>query len=435
MATDEVRARGAFDLFRRGSFTNQYVAVAFSLSGEQSDFGGSALIYDGNPIAIFGSGHLDPFGDQSEARFVSGWFGTFEDFTIDWGAWSGDAATSLLNRQGDPTGAWFIRETEDPASATGASDTPWNRVFRTVMPPKGARYVVPTVNFEGLPSGDRQYFDEFQVALVPAPLGTSPSSSLPATPDYVKPRTLTSKVVPTRLNYSIRPIFERVPGDATAPSGVAGIATPTAYAPAALSRVGKRLHVTTSGAHATWVYEDQGIAIVPGEPLTLSYTYATTAPNLGGARYPITPAIRFYNQANDLISTVTGTPILLPTRAGRASVTAEAPVGTEFARVYLLFQNIAGSGADYDADDVYISNVLIEKSRYVGTFFAGSYDDCLWRQNEDPYNTWSYYYEDRADRHYILVRCLEENVPLGVSVADPEYALSGVRLNAAGNAI
>lgn len=77
------------------------------------------------------------------------------------------------------------------------------------------------------------------------------------------------------------------------------------------------------------------------------------------------------------------------------------------------------SGSTYRVDQV-----LAEVGTVVGDYFDGdSGDEYLWEQNGTPGSCRSYFYEDRTNRHYLLVKTLQENVPMGVSVIDPEYAL------------
>ncbi len=75
-------------------------------------------------------------------------------------------------------------------------------------------------------------------------------------------------------------------------------------------------------------------------------------------------------------------------------------------------------------DEAYIiERALVEGGSVLRPYFDGdSGDDYLWEVGGTPGQTRSYFYEDRSDRHHILVRSLQENVPLGTPVADPSYA-------------
>lgn len=70
------------------------------------------------------------------------------------------------------------------------------------------------------------------------------------------------------------------------------------------------------------------------------------------------------------------------------------------------------------------SKILVEEGTVLGDYFDGwSGPDYLWEQGGTPGSSRSYYYPDRTSRHYVLVRTLQENAPLGVTVEDPQYAM------------
>lgn len=73
------------------------------------------------------------------------------------------------------------------------------------------------------------------------------------------------------------------------------------------------------------------------------------------------------------------------------------------------------------------TRILVEEARpdgKPGDYFDGnSGPDYLWEQGGTPGQARSYYYANRSIRHGILVRTLNDNVALGVTVEDPEYAL------------
>jgi hypothetical protein len=69
------------------------------------------------------------------------------------------------------------------------------------------------------------------------------------------------------------------------------------------------------------------------------------------------------------------------------------------------------------------SKIMVEEGSTPGDYFDGdSGPDYLWEQGGTPGSARSYYYPDRTSRHYILVRTLQENVALGMTVEDPVYA-------------
>lgn len=69
------------------------------------------------------------------------------------------------------------------------------------------------------------------------------------------------------------------------------------------------------------------------------------------------------------------------------------------------------------------TKILVEEGTTPGEYFDGdSGPDYLWEQGGTPGHARSYYYPDRSARHWILVRTLNDNVALGMTVEDPVYA-------------
>ena len=131
---------------------------------------------------------------------------------------------------------------------------------------------------------------------------------------------------------------------------------------------------------------------------------------------------------------VTVRPTRLNYYAGSATVTDLVP-GQQYtasgydstgARQIKTFTAMA-SNVDLTSFLTGLSKILVEVARpdgEAGDWFDGnSGDDYLWEQGGTPGKTRSYYYQDRSNRHSILVRTLQDNVALGVTVEDPQYAL------------
>lgn len=69
-------------------------------------------------------------------------------------------------------------------------------------------------------------------------------------------------------------------------------------------------------------------------------------------------------------------------------------------------------------------HILVEKGDTVWDFFDGTYgENYLWEQGGIPHQTRSYFYEDRIKRNYLLKKILKDNVPIGIEIADPEFAV------------
>ena len=72
---------------------------------------------------------------------------------------------------------------------------------------------------------------------------------------------------------------------------------------------------------------------------------------------------------------------------------------------------------------LYISDLLVERDEVVREYFDGSTSaDTLWETGGVPGNTRSYFYKNRVERYAAIKRVLEDNVPLGIGIAEPEFA-------------
>jgi hypothetical protein len=72
----------------------------------------------------------------------------------------------------------------------------------------------------------------------------------------------------------------------------------------------------------------------------------------------------------------------------------------------------------------WVDGVLIEEGAAVRDYFDGSMGaDYLWETGGTTNLTRSYYYENRVERSYLIRTLLDENTPLGISAAIPQYAV------------
>lgn len=400
MTASTDRLRDGFPLwhFRSG------VPIVHRYRGSLGDIrGGRAKIYGLNPVYIFPKRGQFTLGSHGHlAEITSDFRGTFEDFAmtpVD-PAWT-DAT------EGDPAEAFVAAETS-PTTAQGIAGTAWARHFRVMYPPKNARYAVPHIRTGVEATLKSQFLDAFQMEVLP--------TGSPATPTaFVPPRQVKVRVKPTRLNLSINPSFTSI-SNLTA-SNLTPLPDAT-YAWA--GGTGLRVSVPTGASEVT-LTEQQSIEVVAGEPLTVSLR--SYVPTILTGSYRL--RVDFLTEAGAAVSTVLSTDVIHNASIFPWDVKHLSTIVPEFATRAEVYTVHADSGPASGTDVFWIDAVLIEKSREVGEFFDGdSGDDYLWKQGL-PGNrglTWSYYYEDRAKRHYILERTLRENVPLGITITDPEYA-------------
>lgn len=427
MAEDILTARGPLDSMSAGTLTPEDQAYVLTASRERLttgwptwheryadpidppyddvlDWSGSALIYDLNPVAIHP--HKGPFvlGLKGHIdNLVSEHRGTFEDFALfEW-----DEAGNYLGD--DPVGAHVLADNAGATSGVGNAVSAWTRHYRVFYPPKNARYIVPKVVTGSIGAGKGLYLDAFQMEMLDV--------NDPATPTtWVPPRHIQVRVRPTRLNYSTNPSFTVSAANLTTagPVTLTRDTTKSYQGQAAL-----KVEIGTASAPAR-VREDSAVEITEGEWLAVSF------------RTSVEATLACTYQARIVWMTKAGTPVdvvsggAIHQSTGNnwdlQSVVARAPAGTDEAYVDLVY-----SGSAPSSDDAFwLDAVLIEKASQVGEYFDGaSGADYLWQQNGIPGLTRSYYYQDRVKRHYILERTLRENVPIGVSIAEPEYAKGG----------
>lgn len=288
----DLYADGLIGSFNQGSFTTQYVAYVLGTPNDQPiDFqDGTAQIYAVQPQVFFAQGYAT-FGSGS-AYFSFEPLGAFEDFTI------------YPEGQSDPVTGFVLAD--NSGTLTGLGQT-WSRHYRVLVPPKGARYAVPHIQFGSVPVGVTQYLDAHMLEVVQI------GQTLPS--PFMSARSIKAKVRPTRLNY---------------------------YA---------------GSTHVTGLRPDQ--------------TYIASA-------------------------TVAGQ---------RVSYTDDADA---FGSIDLTFANTA-------------THIMVEEGTVLRDYFDGnSGPDYLWENGATSGR--SYFYPDRSMRHFVLVRNLQENVAIGVTVEEPEYA-------------
>lgn len=347
---------------------------------------GTAKIYALNPQAIFPRrGPLVLGGHGRIARLISEHRGTFEDFAIfEW-----DTAASYF--ADDPVDGYVTTDNIGAVTGVGDLTTAWTRHYRVFYPPKSARYAVPHLALGSVAAGKSHFFDAFQMEVLPLAHAASPSAFEPA-------RQINVKVRPAAKNFSTNPSFEVDLTDWAAGGSVLP----------ALTRVVNRPKFGGACLQVTW-------ANAGTQP---SAQHTLTGLDVGRTYW-----------ASMWLRVPTGSPMCQVTVAGTGKFSPPTSVWGQWQRVWLQFTATSTTHlfqvwpmrAPVSGEQVFVDGCMVSES--LVDYFDGSFGaDYLWKQGGVPHKTQSYYYPDRSNRHYILVRTLQENVALGVSVSSPEYA-------------
>lgn len=379
-------------------------------------FSGRAKVYSLDPVILMPEhGQFDLGNHGRLVEIYDDFLGTFDDFSIS--VLPNSTVDPLL---GDHTLSTIIEGSQIISSAQGNITSAWNRVFRTFYPPKKARYIVPKVQLTSVANGKSHYLDSFQLEVLPV-------SATPVPTTFAHARQIKVRVNPTRLNLSWNPGFEVSAANLTNSAGTT-IATDNNFA--AFGSQSLKVSVPNTASAPVRINETNLIPVAEGEFLACSqYTWVPATLNRS---YQL--AIDFYTEGGALISTALSSDVIKYATSGvaaRPSIIAAVPAGAtqaRFSHAYTPVQPSAGT------DVFYVDGVLIEKSREVGDWFNGGLGaDYLWQQGGTPFLCPSYYYQDRVNRSYIVTRVLSENVPLGITVATPEYASPVIPLQASGD--
>lgn len=385
--TEIVRAQGVLlgrfetGLFDQGaaSFTSATVVLTVTrdqiVRGTRSvsspfdqtlDFGsGEAKIYGLNPVRVRPLTGSFSLGESGTASFVHYHAATFSDFAIHR---TGSVDPAIL-------GHVVSGNNGTPTAGVGVA---WSRHQRVFYPPKRARFMVPHFQVQNVPVAASQYFDAFQTEVLTKD-ATGPSP-------YESPRSIRPIVKPTRLNLAPHP--------RRAETEVVGDQTITLD-----SLIPGKVYVASvdirPDSHRQNVWLETTGTTLAGQSL-LGITEHDDW-------YRVWLVFQAWHREEDLRIVVA--PDFVGTPFG------EGPFGE------------GSFGGTYYVTPYEYRKVLVEHGNLLRPWFDGdSGEDYLWEQGGIPGEARSYFYEDRIHRHYLLIKTLQENVPIGVSVIDPEYA-------------
>jgi hypothetical protein len=269
---------------------------------------------------------------------------------------------------------------------------------------KRAAYASVGFKFASMSANKHQILDAVQFEALPVG-STGPSA-------YQNAREIQSIIKPTRLNYASNPNFE---------SGLTGYG-PTGQATHAIDTFhwqGTQSLKVTVPSTAT---SDSGLSLmvnglIPGRTYTMSARVAI-AQGCGditpwsGTGSTQTTSAKWTQSANRTDP------------ANKRWRTMYVTFTTPSSSLYVGMNVLKSTMPSGTASIFWVDGVLVEEGTAIRDYFDGSMgEDYLWEQGGSPNLTRSYFYENYVERSYLIKTLLEENVPLGITSAVPQYAV------------
>lgn len=305
------------------------------------------------------------------------------------GATSGSLKSAVAGSYSRPY-ALFTGPVDYPVSGGGYA---WKR----------AAYTAVGFKFASMSANKHQILDAVQFE--PLPLGSTGPRL------YQNAREIQAIIKPTRLNYSSNPNFE---------SGITGALAINSATVAADSFCWKGTGSCKITAPATGTtdggYNFQITGLIPGRRYTMSARVAV-------AQY-----------CGDVYAW-TGTAYSTMTQRTTFRTSAPDPNNPQWRTVWVTFDaKVAGVWMGFSVSRstmtagqpsiFWTDGILVEEGSAVRDYFDGSMGaDYLWETSGTANLTRSYYYENRVERSYLIRTLLDENTPLGITAAIPQYAV------------
>lgn len=302
----------------------------------------------------------------------------------------------------DPDPAMVLVGANNGGAQTGGYGHGWARNYMLFTPPTDypvsdglawprAAFASLAWKYVGLDPNNWQYLEDVQFEELPLNL-TAPTT-------YNSPRRIETTIKPDRLNLASTPSFE----------------------------AGMGAWITTgsgTGAQDTTLFHGIGAASAKITATAGSGVYGTSLalPNLVVGRRYIASA---WVQA--------GAPGLTLSVIGRSAVsgsTFDQPdeIDGMWRRVSLVWD--AGSSTETlhlestAPGSFWVDQVLVEEGDTLRDYFDGSFgDDYLWEAGGTAHLSRSYYYSQRGDKSYLVQTLLDENTPVGITAAEPLFAV------------
>lgn len=392
MSTNQVRADG--QLLFLGTAEAEILASIITTPGDSSvaSFGnGSIRVYDLGRAAIGQiSGYLDVGLGGSIGIWANIDLASVTDFAY------------FASTEPDPAMAVAVADNNGTVSAGVGSN--WTRHWMTLYAPtknaswNRAAFASVGLVFKVMPTGTVQYLDDAMWEISPLP------NNVPST--FVPARSLDTWVSPTRLNHSTNPSFEVDLTDWIVAGGtITRVTTDHVSGAACLQAAGMAFGRTVSHTVKT---------LIPGHEYTVSiWVKATDGKDVGLQ----------VNGARNATGIVTSTMTWLYGADGSAA-------DPDWHRLWVSFTADAVTATlqvtSYGSTTFLLDAALIEEGNGLKNYFDGDSGspDYVWELNGTVGKARSYYYRDKLNRHYALVKTLNDNVQLGLVVSDPIYANS-----------
>lgn len=283
----------------------------------------------------------------------------------------------------------------------------WVRHNAIFVPHRRAKYLAVGAKVFNLPNTGAYRAHHFKKWMVEK---ASPEDTKP-TPTYKKAREVQIRVRPDRINLSPNPGAEE--DDSTWISTATGTRSrDTVNFHSGLASIA---YTSVSGGTMEGRYSNTAIPVKVGSPYSAR---ALLRPQTN----PRSVRLRFRWYASDGTTMVSESPYSEVTEKNQdwteaVVENATAPPGAVTATLLFSFLNTS-TGEVHNIDEV-----IIERGRTVGAYFDGSSSaDTLWETGGTLGKARSYLYKNRAARYAAIKRVLDDNVPLGIGIAEPEFA-------------
>ena len=406
------------------------VRFALESDGYSQSNGSLVFIVPGEIFQLVAFGDQDISGGSAVLSEISR-VGAFDDFAI-FGLTDQDPAKT------------YVRQTNGGTLA-GEYGKDFARQYALFVPPldypvsgglawKRAQYAAVGFRFDNLQAGSWNYLDAVQLEANKVGIDSGPST-------YETPRITKTIVKPDRLNFVTNPSFETsIANWSTTGTGI----TPTQDAVAVPVSGTKSLLATVAAGASAPVVRTLVDDLIVGRTYMAS-AYVQGSPGLqdvlvscaggdasvtgngipyggvvGNPDNPDDPSNIGYDEGPYGGMFLSGSVNNFPADTWiRVSFTFVATQKSE----WLEFAAATTSDAVYPVK-FWVDAVLVEEGEVLQSYFDGGFgDDYLWESGGTPNLSRSYYYEGRRAKVYIIDEIVKENTPLGISSAEPQYAI------------
>lgn len=282
-----------------------------------------------------------------------------------------------------------------PSITSGNVSAGFARNNAVFVPHRKARYLGVGARVQNMPntgSWRNHYFKKWMLEKA-AIGGTFPS------PTYSKAREVRVYVKPDRINLLVNPSFTSNTTGWNTWSGPGAIVRDTST-----TKVGVASgRYPTTGASAVFIDTPYASVVKPNRDYTLSIWLKGT----GSAR------LEMYDPDSSTPGIATTDTQVLTSDWVRYSITGTTRSSTT--RIMLVvYQQSTGNNT------MWLSGAMIERGRDLRDYFDGSWSiDTMWESGGTPGLARSYLYKNFSERYSAIKRVLDDNVPLGIGIANP----------------